>query len=125
MSLWGFSISLLRETPITTAGDKNSSSDHDGEEKKVLHDFAIKEFVLMCDEGDGGRSSKAFIKYEIVSNKSLHFLTTQVPQSQKGKGIGKILVKEALEFCVENQMKFSSSCWYINDYMTKFVNMLR
>jgi len=110
------------ETPITATGNQYSSSNNGVEEMKVIHDFATKEFVLMCDDEAeyGEKSSKAFIRYEIVSNKSLHFLTTQVPQSQSGKGIGKILVKEALDFCVENQMKFCSSCWYINDYMIKY-----
>ena len=87
------------------------------EENPVVHDFATKEFVILCSDD---KNNRAYIKYEIVRNGSLHFLTTQVPISQQGKGLGKILVKEALDFCVENQMRFTSSCWYINDYMTKF-----
>ena len=66
---------------------------------------------------DGG--VRAYIKYEVISKDHIHFITTQVPQSHSGQGIGKILVKDALEFCVENRTKFTSSCWYINDYITK------
>jgi len=104
------------QTTVDSENRKKSSNQQD-HEYQVLHDFATKEFVLFCDED---RSSKAYVKYEVVSNQSIHFLTTQVPISQKGKGIGKILVKEVLEFCVENQMRFSSSCWYIDDYITKY-----
>ena len=105
------------QTPVHSETRKKSSHQQDDHEYQVLHDFATKEFVLFCDED---RSSKAYVKYEVVSNHSIHFLTTQVPISQKGKGIGKILVKEVLEFCVQNQMSFSSSCWYIDDYITKY-----
>ena len=104
------------QTTVDSENRKKSSNQQD-HEYQVLHDFATKEFVLFCDED---RSSKAYVKYEVVSNQSIHFLTTQVPISQKGKGIGKILVQEVLEFCVENQMRFSSSCWYIDDYITKY-----
>ena len=83
----------------------------------VVHDFAKKEFVILCSED---KENRAYIKYDIGSKNSIHFITTQVPISQQGKGLGKILVKEALDFCVENQMNFTSSCWYINDYLTKF-----
>jgi len=109
-------ISKLPSSDSNPTTEKKNSS-NDDHEYQVVHDFATKEFVLMCDED---RSTKAYIKYEIVNNKKIHFITTQVPSSQQGKGIGKILVKEVLEFCVENQMKFSSSCWYINDYLTKY-----
>ncbi len=84
------------------------------QKEEVVHDFASKEFVMFLEN-----SSRAYIKYEMKSNTLLHFLTTQVPSSQQGKGIGKILVKHALDFCVENQMKCSSSCWYINEYITR------
>ena len=118
---WANSIFFLYsdhdQTPVHSETRKKSSHQQDDHEYQVLHDFATKEFVLFCDED---RSSKAYVKYEVVSNQSIHFLTTQVPISQKGKGIGKILVKEVLEFCVENQMRFSSSCWYIDDYITKY-----
>ena len=104
------------QTTVDSENRKKSSNQQD-HEYQVVHDFATKEFVLFCDED---RTSKAYVKYEVVSNQSIHFLTTQVPISQKGKGIGKILVQEVLEFCVENQMRFSSSCWYIDDYITKY-----
>ena len=80
----------------------------------LTHDFGKKEFSLTAEDG-----TKAYIKYEVLSDKELHFLTTQVPQSHQGKGVGKILVKSALDFCVKEQLKFKSSCWYIDAYIAK------
>ena len=64
--------------------------------------------------------SKAYIKYEVLSDNEIHFLTTQVPSSQQGKGLAQILVESALEFCVKEKMKFKSSCWYIDGYLAKY-----
>ena len=63
--------------------------------------------------------SRAYILYEVLSDSELHFLTTQVPASQQGKGVGQVLVKSALNFCVKEKMKFRSSCWYIDAYLSK------
>ena len=84
------------------------------EEDITTHNFATKEFFMIT--GDG---AKAYIKYEVLSESVIHFLTTQVPSSQQGKGLGGVLVKKALEFCVKEQMKFKSSCWYIDAYLAK------
>ena len=80
----------------------------------VIHDFSTNEFFIVFDQG-----VKAYIKYDIISDKKIHFLTTQVPPSLSGQGIAKKLVKEALEFCVTNNMYFKSSCWYINEYIVR------
>ena len=74
---------------------------------QVIHDFNSKEFNMILDGG-----AKAYNKYQVISKDHIHFITTQVPQTHSGQDIGKILVKDALEFCVENRTKFTSSCWY-------------
>lgn len=84
------------------------------EENEVLHDFASKEFLMMLEDG-----SKAYVQYQFVDNTMMHFQTTQVPSHQQGRGLGRILVKYALDFCVQNNLNFKSSCWYINDYLSK------
>ena len=84
------------------------------EDEIVQHDFAKKEFQMLTSDG-----SKAYVKYQVLSDRELHFLTTQVPASQQGKGLGAVLVKAALDFCVKEQMKFRSSCWYIDGYLAK------
>ena len=83
------------------------------EEEITTHSFATKEFFMITSDG-----TKAYIKYEVLSD-CIHFLTTQVPSSQQGKGLGGVLVKTALDFCVKEQMRFKSSCWYIDAYLAK------
>jgi predicted GNAT family acetyltransferase len=74
--------------------------------------MSTKEFIIHLEDGQ-----RAFIRYEVFTNKHIHFLTTQVPSNQGGQGLGKILVKEALDFCVANEMNFKNSCWYIDTYL--------
>jgi len=78
----------------------------------VHHDIAKSQFFMILDHG-----ITAYIKYEVLPHNGIHFVTTQVPESHKGLGLAKILVKEALDFCVTNKIYFKSSCWYINAYI--------
>ena len=77
-----------------------------------VHDIAKSQFFIILDHG-----ITAYIKYKVLPHNGIHFLTTQVPESHKGQGLAKILVKDALNFCVTNKIYFKSSCWYINAYI--------
>ena len=65
----------------------------EGKKNFVHHDIAKSQFFIILDHG-----ITAYIKYEVLPHNGIHFLTTQVPESHKGQGLAKILVKDALNF---------------------------
>ena len=49
----------------------------------------------------------------------LNLYTTQVPKEMEGKGIAKLLAKEAFEYCKDNQMGMRLTCWYLDGYLKR------
>ena len=45
--------------------------------------------------------------------------STVVPPQFEGKGIGKILAKEAFQHCRENNLKMKLTCWYLDGYLKR------
>lgn len=61
----------------------------------------------------------AFIDY-ILNNENIMFLThTEVPKELGGRGIGKILVQNSLEFIKENDYKLAPICPFVAAYVKK------
>jgi Predicted acetyltransferase len=61
----------------------------------------------------------AFIDY-ILNNENIMFLThTEVPKELGGKGIGKILVQNALEYLKANGYKLAPLCPFVAAYVKR------
>ena len=61
----------------------------------------------------------AFIDY-ILNNENIMFLThTEVPKELEGKGIGRTLVQNSLEFLKENDYKLAPLCPFVAAYVKK------
>ncbi|XP_053510148.1 protein NATD1 isoform X3 [Ictalurus furcatus] len=82
---------------------------------RVIHDRKQRRFTIRLD--DGGKVQSAVLKYSYRSDGHLHLLSTQVPESFRGKGVAASLAKAALDFVVEERLKASISCWYIKKYI--------
>ncbi len=49
----------------------------------------------------------------------LNLYETFVPPSHEGRGIGKILAREAFEYCRRNELKMRLSCWYLRGFLER------
>ncbi|XP_048045514.1 protein NATD1 [Megalobrama amblycephala] len=81
----------------------------------VMHDRQNQRFTITLD-CDGAVSS-AVLKYTIRYDQQVELMSTEVPQSHRGKGVAAQLAKAALDFVVEENLKARISCWYIRKYV--------
>jgi predicted GNAT family acetyltransferase len=49
----------------------------------------------------------------------IELVHTEVPPSQRGKGIGKKIVKSALEYARQNQLQVIPSCRFVQAYLKR------
>uniref|UniRef100_A0A914CIH8 Protein NATD1 n=1 Tax=Acrobeloides nanus TaxID=290746 RepID=A0A914CIH8_9BILA len=42
---------------------------------------------------------------------------TEVPSQFQGKGYAALLVKDALKYCKDNNLKVVPTCWYVEKYI--------
>lgn len=82
-------------------------------ELEILHDKEKQKFYSI----NSGQES--YLRYRMVDDRRIHFLTTFVPPSQRGKGIAQKVVEAGLEFARENHYVVSTSCWYVEDFLDK------
>ncbi|XP_053370029.1 protein NATD1-like [Clarias gariepinus] len=82
---------------------------------RVIHDRKQCRFTVRLDHG--GKEQNAVLKYAHVSDGRVHLLSTEVPESSRGKGVAASLAKAALDFVVEERLKASIFCWYIKKYV--------
>ncbi|CAM4418697.1 unnamed protein product [Leuciscus chuanchicus] len=81
----------------------------------VIHDRQNQRFTITLD--CDGAASSAVLKYTITHDQLVELMSTEVPQSHRGKGVAAHLAKAALDFVVEENMKARISCWYIRKYV--------
>jgi uncharacterized protein len=79
----------------------------------ILHDKEKQKFYVMTD------SEESYLRYRMVDDKRIHFLTTFVPPPLRGKGIAQKIVRAGLDFARENKYVVSTSCWYVEDYIER------
>ncbi|KAG7335091.1 hypothetical protein KOW79_001687 [Hemibagrus wyckioides] len=82
---------------------------------RVVHDRQQRRFTVTLD--DGGKAQNAVLQYSHRRKGHVHLLSTEVPESFRGKGVAASLAKAALDFVVEERLKASISCWYIKKYV--------
>lgn len=82
---------------------------------RVIHDRQQRCFTVRLE--DGGVVDSAVLKYSHSTDRHVHLLSTAVPDSFRGKGVAAHLAKAAMDFVVEEQLKVTISCWYIQKYV--------
>ncbi|NPV00563.1 MAG: N-acetyltransferase [Brevinematales bacterium] len=79
----------------------------------VVHDPENKTFFI---EADGYRS---YMKYRKISDTVLEYYTTYVPEELRSRGLAQQVVKTALDFARENNMKVIPACSFVDKYLQK------
>src|SRR5688500_7072645 len=64
-------------------------------------------------------NNRGAIEYEKHSHDHLDMYHTEVDPELEGKGIAKVLVQRALEYCQANNWKVTPSCTYVAAYIQK------
>ena len=54
----------------------------------------------------------------------IELMHTEVPMSQRGKGIGEKIVKFALEYARQNQLEVIPSCKFVQAYLKRHPEMV-
>jgi len=79
---------------------------------EILHDIQKQKFYVVVD---GLESHLEYVKMENV----LNLIHTYVPDALRGKGIAGEVVKAALTYAEENELKIIPSCSYIVAYIQR------
>lgn len=76
---------------------------------KINHDKEAQKFSLTIDGKDSS------VLYRMTINKTMNIYRTYVPPEQRNKGLAAKIVKAALDYAVENNLKVIPTCSY-TDY---------
>ena len=60
----------------------------------------------------------AELKYQLNAPR-IHFSSTYVPDSMRGQGIAEKLVRTGLAWAREQNYEITTSCWYVDKFLTK------
>ncbi|XP_037912619.1 protein NATD1 isoform X1 [Hermetia illucens] len=80
---------------------------------KVNH-HPKKELFFMDVDGD-----RAFLQYH-KSNDVITLQETLVPEKLEGRGLGKMLAKEALDYVANNDLRMKIECTFIQHYLNNY-----
>lgn len=73
----------------------------------IRHDMDDNRFVARTEHGE------AVLQYKRAGEKTLDFQSTQVPEPDRGKGIGEELVLHGLEWAEESGFEVIPSCSFV------------
>lgn len=79
----------------------------------IKHDERNREFTL-DEKGKGGH-----LKYEPLNSEVLNYQSTFIDEEIRGKGYEKALVKYALEYAKENNLKIVPTCRMVSTYISR------
>jgi hypothetical protein len=79
----------------------------------VVHDEPRHRFVAIV----GGL--ECTLAYRIVDATTVDFTSTYTPAELRGRGLAKIVVREALAWARGGGRKVIPSCWYVREYLEK------
>ncbi len=80
---------------------------------EVVHDEDKQRFSLDTDHGP------AYVQYRKPDEKTLDLVSTFTPSEERGGGLAAKVVKGALEFARENEMKIVPTCPYVPVYLKR------
>merc|ERR1712020_175486 len=87
----------------------------------VQHDQEYRKFVIYLDPSDN--TVIAYLNYEFEEveggGKSIDLISTNVPHEYGGKGIAKLLANAAFDYCADNDIRMTLSCWYLDGYIKR------
>jgi len=78
---------------------------------KVAHESTAHRFVVPLPEGE------AVLVYRMKSKKVMDVLSTYVPQTARGRGIGGALVEAALTHARASRLRVVPTCWYVETWV--------
>ncbi|KAH7675981.1 GNAT domain containing protein [Aphelenchoides avenae] len=61
-------------------------------------------------------NSKCVLEYNRLPGSILDMYHTEVPPQHRGQGLAEQLVKEAFNYCKENNLKVKPTCSYVDRY---------
>lgn len=65
------------------------------------------------------QGAQGMIEYEKQAPKHLDLYHTEVDPELEGKGVARVLVQRALEFCKANEFKVTPTCTYVAAYIKR------
>ena len=90
----------------------------------MRHDQEYRKFVIYLDPNDN--TVIAYLNYEFEEvkgeGKSINLISTNVPREYEGKGIAKLLANAAFDYCADNDIRMTLSCWYLDGYLKRNPN---
>lgn len=88
------------------------SNDNTKQDLEIVHNETAKRFETSIDGHTG------YISYKEYGDK-LVYDHTIVPQELGGRGVGSVLVKQALNYARENNKKVVPQCSFVASYIDK------
>jgi len=79
----------------------------------IEHTPATHRFVAHLPEGHG------VLVYRMASKDIMEVLSTQVPPSARGRGIGGALVEAALKHARVHKFRVIPTCWYVGTWVDR------
>ncbi|XP_077994020.1 protein NATD1-like [Glandiceps talaboti] len=106
----------LQANSTEMASRASSRPDSSAEKLQYIvgHDKPHKEFYIKLEKDS---KDKAILQYDYVRKGIVELYHTGVPESYRGRGIGKLLAKAALDHFVAEDMRLKVTCWYVQKYI--------
>ncbi len=102
----------MSANPATPAGPASPT---------VEHDTAAQRFQISCADG-----TMAYMGYKSVEPTALEFFTTQVPPSQRGKGLAELVVEAGFSYAQVKGLQVIPTCSYIaGKFLSQRPHLLR
>ena len=79
---------------------------------EVVHDKENHSFVIKIE------NASSYVSYSL-SGKMMELYTTYTPQQLRGRGLAEKVVKAALEYAKENNLKVVPTCSYVRVFIQR------
>ncbi len=79
---------------------------------EVIHDTQNKSFVIKID------NASSYVSYSL-NDKVMELYTTYTPPQLRGKGLAEKVVRAALNYAKENNLKVIPSCSYVRIFIER------
>jgi len=66
-----------------------------------------------------GAAEAATLKYVMLTEDKVDFVSTFVPPALRNQGLAEKLVREGLKWARDNQFNIEASCWYVDKFLQR------
>ncbi|XP_046546792.1 protein NATD1-like [Haliotis rubra] len=87
------------------------------EYRELGFDIVYTDETPRSDATDGISGEKAVLQYDWLTEDLVDLYHTEVPPVFRGRGVGKLLAKAALEHFTEKKIRMSPTCTFIQKYV--------